>query len=428
MDNTGKARILLLTSPSPQAHESPFSVVEKLMPLGIGYLIAVLKRNGHHVDFVDLYIKDQAIPDIRKYDFVGISVNTICFRGTLRIIHHCVSERNKGWKGKIIVGGPHTSVALETIPEEVDYIVQGEGERAIIQIVEENTSERIIASERIKDLDVLPRPAYDYFTNLPYDLKASLIPKATKVFSASSSRGCPFQCSFCSAKNIWKCRYTYFSADRVVDDIEYLIKEYGVDGIYFREDNFSVNKKRLVNICEQIIRKELPVQWATETRVDTIDKELLQLMHRAGCRGLYFGIEAATQSLLDQYQKQTTVQQIENALRWTSEIGIKSYSSFIIDTPQETIEDRKAVLSLIDRFKINYFALNHFTGIPGSELYDQVIREKSYTFIDEVGLAHMPVKRFPKTTFRMELRRIGRIARNPGKSMRKVIILLKSRL
>lgn len=399
-----RQRVLLVTSPAPPRGLSPFYTGEKLMPLGLGYLIATLERAGHEVSFVDLFLRDAPLPAPDRFDWVGVSANTVCFRGTRRIINECLAARQRGWRGKIVVGGPHTSVAPETIPAEVDHIVQGEGEHALLDLVEGTQSVAKICGERLRDLDDLPRPAYERFASQPYHFTTELL-DARRVFSLSSSRGCPYACSFCSAKNIWTRRYTCFSPERIVDDMKFLKREHGVDGVYFREDNFTVNKRRVAEMCELMLHEELGLQWATESRVDTVDRELLGLMQRAGCRGLYLGIEAATQARLDDYLKGITLEQIERFVGWTRELRMRVYASFLIDTPQETLEDRMALWRFAERYGHVRCSANHFTGLPGSELYDQVIREHAYAQIDDVGLALMPRKPFPKTTPRLWLRR-----------------------
>jgi O-antigen biosynthesis protein len=400
--------VLLVSSPAPPPGLSPFYTGEKLMPLGLGYLIAALERAGHDVEFQDLFLRDAPLPLPDRFDAVAISANTVCFRGTRRVINECVAARRRGWKGKIIVGGPHTSVAAETVPAEVDHLVQGEGELALLGVLEGKVPDRLVCGERIRELDSLPRPAYERFARLPYHVTTELL-RGRRVFSLSSSRGCPFACSFCSAKNIWARRYTWFSAERIVDDMKYLQRTHDVDGVYFREDNFTVNKKRITELCELMLREKLDLEWATESRVDTVDRELLGLMHRAGCRGLYLGLEAATQARLDDYAKGITLEQIERFLGWTLELDLRVYASFLIDTPQETLEDRRALWRFAERWKHVRCSANHFTGLPGSELYDQVIRDRAYTLIDDVGLAHLPHKPFPTTTPRLWLRKkLGR--------------------
>ena len=204
--------------------------------------------------------------------------------------------RKRGWKGKVVVGGPHAAVAPETIPDVADYIVQGEGEEAILEILNNSPTERIIRKPRIENLDALPLPAYDLFAEGGYDTTTDMIPESKNVFSYSTSRGCPFACSFCSAKNIWGRKYTCKSPERVVEDLGILKNKYDCDSVYFREDNLTIRRDRVLRICDIMRSKGLNLLWAAESRVDTLDRDLLEEMYAAGCRGLYFGVEAGSDS------------------------------------------------------------------------------------------------------------------------------------
>ncbi|MCK4887704.1 MAG: cobalamin-dependent protein, partial [Planctomycetes bacterium] len=256
----GKKRVLLTTSAAPQ--QSPFSTAEKRMPIGVGYLISVLRDASHEVFFIDNYLEPSNFLETgflveNQIDFIGIYVNTICFRDTLRMLKKIDAIRKNGcWDGKIIVGGPHTTVAPETIPDFVDFVVQGEGEKAIIDIVEGRVSERVIRYPQIIYLDELPRPAWDVFAKMPYKWDMEWF-EESPVFNMNTSRSCPFNCTFCSVRSIWGEKYTYFSAERVVDDVEYVVENFGAKGIYFREDNFTLNRKRLEEFCDLVLERNI---------------------------------------------------------------------------------------------------------------------------------------------------------------------------
>ncbi len=384
-------RILLTTSAAPVF--SPFSTKEKRFPLGIGFLISVLKEKGHRVYFLDNYLAPTHFYETdfvikNRIEAVGIYSSTICFDDTLRMIKALHKLRKLGkWNGLIIVGGPHTSVSVESIPDEVDFIVQGEGERALLEIIEGRVKERIVRAERIKDLDELPLPAWDYFVKLPYDYSVEWF-KETPVFTMNTSRGCPFGCRFCSVGSIWGKKYTYMSAERIVDDIKYLIKKYGVKGIYFREDNFTLNKERIKNFCEILLNKNIKIKWICETRVDTLDKELLELMYKAGCRGLYLGVESGSQRVLNFLKKGITIHKTREVISLCKQIGIPTAASFIVGIPTETSEEIKETLKFARKLKTDIKWVNVFVGIPDSELYKYVIQNKLYEYKDKKGFVY----------------------------------------
>ena len=385
-------KILLTTSAAPK--KCPFSTEEKRPPLGLGFLISVLRNSGHEVFFIDNYLKpsnflENGFLTKNSIDFVGIYANTICYRDTLRMFQKIQNLRSTGtWPGKIIVGGPHTTVAPETIPEFVDYIVQGEGEKAVIDIVNGDVDNRIIREKRIENLDSLPMPAWDYFVSQPYSWSTSLL-KAKPVFPLNTSRGCPFSCTFCSVGSIWGKKYNAMSAGRIVDDIEYLIKKYGAKGIYFREDNFTLNRKRVVEFCELLLQKKLKIEWICETRVNTLSWDLISLMYRAGCRGYYLGIESGSQRILDFLSKGITIEQSEQVLEWCNKIGMNTYASFMVGIPGETKQERMQTVYFSEKIRPTTKGMAIFVGIPKSELYDYVLENKLYEYIDDVGLVYL---------------------------------------
>jgi len=387
-----RRRILLATSAAPA--QSPFSTKEKRPPLGIGFLISVLRNAGHRVYFIDNYLQPSNFPETdylveKNIDYVGIYANTICFRDTLRMLYKLEHLRNTGqWSGKIIVGGPHTTVAPHTIPDFVDYVVQGEGEHAIVDIVDGKVTDRIVRYPRIENLDGLPMPAWDYFVDLPYNWSVDFF-EDKPVFTMNTSRGCPFQCTFCSVGSIWGKKYTYFSAERIISDIEYLIEHYGARGIYFREDNFTLNQARLRKFCNLLIERAIMIPWVCESRVSNLSRDLVELMSRAGVKGFYFGVESGSQRILDFLRKDITVEQIKNAFKWCHEFNIKTAASVIVGVPDETGLDLQQTHELLRKIVPTVTWFNVFVGIPDSELYCLALNNRLYQYIDDRGLVYL---------------------------------------
>ncbi len=385
--------ILLATSAAPS--QTPFSTTEKRPPLGLGFLISVLRQAGHRVFFIDNYLRPSNFLDtdyLWRHDIevVGIHANTICFRDTRRMLWRLEYLRQTGrWRGKIIVGGPHAAVAPETIPAFVDHVVQGEGERVLLEIVEGRETRRLVRAPRLDNLDELPRPAWDYFVHQPYTWTGEWFPGAP-VFTLNTSRGCPYGCTFCSVGSIWGRKYTCFSAERIVADVEYLVKTYGAQGIYFREDNFTVHRERTETFCRLLLNKGLKLTWACETRVDALDRELLGLMQRAGLAGLYFGVESGSPAVLERLHKGITVEQIRAAFSWCRELGLRTAASVIVGTPGETPRDLELTEALLAEIQPTVIWHNVFVGIPTSRLYRQVLEDREYEFIDDRGLVYLP--------------------------------------
>jgi len=386
--------ILFTTSAAPA--KSPFFTNEKSPPLGLGFLISLVRSAGHKIFFIDNYLEPSNFIETgylqkNNIDVVGIYANTICFRDTLRMLSEIETLRKKGlWSGKVIVGGPHTSVALDSIPEYVDHIVQGEGENAIIDIINGKEKRRLVLKERIMDLDPLPFQPWDIFSRLPYDFSCFWM-DVKPVFTMNTSRGCPFHCTFCSVDSIWGDRRTLFSADRIISEVEYLIKTYGAKGIYFREDNFTLNIRRTEAFCEKMIQRNFKIPWACETRVDTLcDEEIVQLMHRAGCEAVYLGVESCSQRILNLLNKKITVEQVERALHLCKKYQIRTYCSLLAGVPGETYEDSLLTQKWMKQMKPYRYVFNVFVGIPSSPLYRWILENKQYEYIDDLGLVYLP--------------------------------------
>jgi len=380
--------ILFLTSAAPK--HAGFSTSEKRPPLGLGFLMSILDNRKHKIFFSDEYLKTSNILcsnflEKNNIDFVGIYSNTICYSSTLNMLNILEKKRDKGlWTGKIIIGGPHTSVGYDDIPDYVDYIVIGEGEKTIIDIIENGVKSRIIKGEKVKDLDSIPFTSWNQFIFRPYLWTHHGLKNTYPIYTMNTSRGCPFDCQFCSVKSIWGKTYRYMSAERIIEEIKHLIKFYGAQGIYFREDHFTLNRKRTIEFCELLLRENISIKWLCETRVESLDDyELQKLMYKAGCRFFYIGVESGSQRMLDFYQKGETVEQFIKAFDIAKKAGIKSYASFIVGFPSETPEDIKLTETLIKRLSPDFVGRNIFVGIPGSELYNYILNNNLYDYIDQ---------------------------------------------
>ncbi len=390
-------KILLTNPPRPKITESPLALPAPLLPLGLGFLGAVLEQNGHQVVIVDNYLwgsdwisrhrQDKRFKKILKNfspDFVGISTHTVAFQQALELI----SLVKQCSQAKIICGGPHASEIPESFPGTVDFIVQGEGEFAILDIVEGRATNRIIKTQRIDDLDKLPMPAWHLFEHKKYDLREAMYLSNPPVINLNTSRGCPFGCKFCSVPAVWGSEYRMFSAERIVSEIEYLISKYKIKGVYFREDNFTVNKKRTIALCSLLIKKNIKIEWACETRVDTVDEGLMQMMKDSGCKGFYLGIESGSQRVLDNMNKRIRVEQIIDFFAKCKKLKLKTYASLCFGTPGEKEEDRELTEKLLKEIKPDHFSRAVYVGIPKSEFYDYLLETKQYYHIDKNGVLY----------------------------------------
>lgn len=355
------------------------------------------REAGHDVEFIDNYLERSNF-ELDGYliknniDIVGIYSNTICFQDTLRMLRGIQHLRDEGiWDGEIAVGGPHTSVRPDTIPDYVDYVVLGEGEMAWLDILGGNAVTGTLKYPRLKDLDVLPFQPWDLFVEKPYDWTCSWMDGGTPVFTMNTSRGCPFNCGFCSVGSIWGSRYTAMSARRVVDEIEFLVENHGAKGIYFREDNFTLNRKRTNEFCKLMEERGLQdIQWACETRVDNMTMGMVRRMAKAGCRAFYLGVESGSDKMLKAVNKNINVSQIRDMIVWGKMFGINSYASLITGVPGETIDDFLETEKLMMDLDPHEWGYNVFVGIPYSDLYHEAVTNGHVEHTDDNGLIYPP--------------------------------------
>ena len=363
------------------------------MPNGLCYLAASTRKAGYKTEIIDAHamnLPNNKLADLiinKNPKYVGISANTINIYSAADLAKKI---KNLNSKIKIIVGGPHiTPVPVETMKRfpEIDIGVIGEGEITIVDLL--NTIEKendlkdvrgivyrkgkeIVITEKrefIKNLDRLPPPAFDL---LP-DFKKYYKPPAWSLHGKMSallitSRGCPAQCTFCDRAvfgNICRAH----SAKYVMRIIRELYYKYGVRHLRLNEDNLLLFKNRLKEICKTIIKERLEISWSCFARVDYVNLEILQLMKRAGCWQISYGIESGEQKILDVEKKNLTLDQIERAVKLTKKVGIRVVGFNMIGHPLETIKSMKKTIDFNKRLKVDDFKAEFLTPFPGTELY-----------------------------------------------------------
>lgn len=338
-----------------------FGIEEVRFPLGLGFLASMLKKRDHQVELVDRFADPGAwVDNVNDYDFVGVYASTPFFDDCLEVLR-LLDESS--YSGPIAFGGPHTTAYPNTIPPRVDYVVQGEAEYTICDLVEGRyASGSLIRTSRIDDLDLLPRPDFDMFLNKRRGYRFDFeFCDRTPIFNLNTSRSCPYACSFCGVRDVWGRLWRAQSAERILDDILYLKRRYDIAGVYFREDLFTGDKRRVHELSELLIKHDVNIVWACETRVDTgADRELVALMARSGCKGFYIGAESGSQRMLDHYVKGIRAEDIYRTCANAKEFGIAVYMSLIVAHPEETTRDKLDTLRLVRTTKPKMYGLSPF--------------------------------------------------------------------
>lgn len=391
---------------------------EPYFPLGIGYIGAALEKAGHDAkiwnadnsvsimvgvmpDEVTMLSErrqkfeqyQQAINDdnhpiwkeardiLREYDpdVVGLSVLTPEVGSAYKLSKIAKETR----KDRIVVWGGHHASFL---PDEilgyggVDVVVRGEGEETIVDLFnalhaggdgldkvrgisyrQNGQSRHNPDREMIHNLDALPFPAHHL----------SLFPEAYRKMERigiMSNRGCPFRCGYCSSPAFTRRSVRYRSYENVLAEIRHVTSYYNKNVVSFLDDNFTINKKKVIELCEHLISADLKVSWDTMTRADILTEDVVQLLKKAGCVGISIGIESGSERMLKIIDKGVDLEKVQSAFELLYKYDIPSGANFIIGFPEEKKEDIEKTFSLMQRIKTVNINFNIFEPIPGSQL------------------------------------------------------------
>ena len=346
-------------------------------PLGLGYLSSYLQSKGYTTEIIDGLNRVLSNEDIVKKcsgaDVVGISCMSAYFSEVIDLTRKL---KNRGFK--VVIGGPHaTALPEETLKEtNADYIIIGEGEVSFSEILDNRgTSKNLIKSKLIENLDTLPMP--DWQKMDPRNYKKAPHGGLIKKFPVApviTTRGCPFDCTFCASPLLWERKIRFRSPENVVDEIEYLIKDFGVREIHFEDDNLTLKKEHIESICKLILKKRIKIAWATPNgvRADTLDIDMLKLMKESGCYYLVFGIESANQSILDRVKKKESLSTIERVVKQANSLGFLTQGFFIFGLPGETEQTMLNTIEFAKKIPLSRAQFLILDIFPGSELWDEL--------------------------------------------------------
>ncbi|WP_456469206.1 B12-binding domain-containing radical SAM protein [Archaeoglobus sp.] len=357
-------------------------------PLGLGYLAAVLRKEGFKVRIIDDMVEnlsfDALLKRLKKSIMVGITSTTPTFNSALRYARRIKEALPDIF---VILGGVHVTFRpLDAVKNSfVDAVCIGEGEETVVEVAERvevgktledvkgvvyRSGNEIVDNgprEFIKDLDSLPFPAYDL---MPLE-RYSLFGEHLEQFPVITSRGCPFACRYCSSSLFMGHRFRARSAENVVDEIEWLVGDFNAKHIAFSDDTFTLSRRRVEAICNEIKRRGIDIEWSCSSRVDTINEDMLKKMKEAGCSAIYYGVESASEKILNFYRKRIDFENVKRAVELTKKYDIMVICSFIIGAPMEKKEDMKATLKFALKLNPDYAQFSILTPYPGTEIYEE---------------------------------------------------------
>jgi radical SAM superfamily enzyme YgiQ (UPF0313 family) len=357
--------------------------------LSLGYLSAVLRKQGHEVaqynpdsgiefatqkelfDATDRFAKDIVKPHHAIYqecykviedyapDIVGMTVLSGNVIQTEILAKYC---HDAGIR--VIVGGPMVTLALDKMMEYpfYDQLIPGEAEEVMFRALR-NSKSRVVVGIPTNNLDSVPYPDRDNYIgpNAGCTQRSGLI----------SMRGCPFHCRYC-AHWILGGAVRYRSTQNIMGEIEILHDRYNQTFLRFFDDTFVLNRARVVELCSAIIKREWNLEFLAETRVQGLDESILSIMYHAGLRKLKLGIESGSQAMLDKYKQGTKLETIREIIPLIKKTGIEVHANWLYGFPDETNEDLQATINLIHELDCDWNTISSLAPYPGTELFEEL--------------------------------------------------------
>ncbi|HSR36875.1 MAG TPA: radical SAM protein [Desulfurivibrionaceae bacterium] len=363
-------------------------------PLGIMSIAAYLEQRGIGVEIIDCHAtplpQDQLVAEIirRAPDVVGFSCTTSSF-----LEGYAIAERLKERAPQILTvcGGAHACSAgaslLDAFPA-LDHLVIGEGEQTFFELVTAGDRDRatipgvasridgkgILSAERelIPDLDSLPFPAYHLLPEFPkrYFLPLFSYPKAPNT-SIISSRGCPYQCSYCD-RSVFNRGFRFNSPEYIVEHLALLNRDYGIRHVFFYDDLFTTDRKRVAEFCELKEKRGLNIGYNCIARLEHVDRELLQLLKRSGCWQVNFGIESGDPEVIKKHRKYYGLDEVQTKLQMAKSAGLRVKGLFMVGLPGETPESIRRTIDYALALPLDEINVTMFTPFPGAPIYADI--------------------------------------------------------
>lgn len=367
-----------------------------MIPLGLAYIASYIRENSFNPICIDLEVqkldskKLVKLIEQRNINYVGITSTTPIVQNAIKIARIIKKNTN----AIIILGGVHASAEpVETAKLGCfDIIVRGEGEETILDILQGKPLNKIKGityrkgnhvyinkiRKPLENLDKIPFPAIDLFPYKQYKpsfhrlLDPSL--KNHPYFAIVSSRGCPFGCNFCSSNIVHGKNTRFRSINNIIEEIKFLIEEFKIKNLMFYDDTFTLNKKRTIDFCKKLNSECIELIWGCNTRVDTINSELLYWMKKAGCKRVYIGAESGSNKILSLMNKHLTTEIINKGIEKIKKFDIEISASYIIGAPGETRETIKQTAKFAIKNNTEFAHFYIFTPDPGSRFYNMLKR------------------------------------------------------
>ncbi len=393
----------IFVNPSTRDSKGATSLALTMPPIGLAYLAAAIESRGHSVQIIDANREGISSGDIgdyvsRKPDVIGITANIL----TIKVAVLYAEALKRAYpQAQILLGGPQVSVIGQALLEKypvVDALVLGEGEATIAELADRIGKQDIYAGvpgvifrngsrivnngmrPLIEDIDLIPRPAYHLLPHLSSYRTRS---RANPVGYVFTSRGCPAACTFCYRNfgTKWRAR----SPENIIEEIAFLREEYGIRQLDILDDNFSFDADRARRILEMIIAKrwDLKINLQIGVRINSLNRDLLNTMKRAGVFKFGFGIESGDEAMLKRIKKGLDLDRAIEIVQMARSLGMVTHGYFIIGFPGDSAETMKRTIDFAKRLDPHYASFSICTPLPGTEMYNDIAHHG--VFLEDVS-------------------------------------------
>ena len=363
-----------------------------MVPISLPSIAAVLLKNGFAVRIIDCIADDISLEELenilaRENPFLAIvNVATMTFDTDKKTAELC---------RKLKIPCAAVGMHVTTIPDDAmkssdfDFPIRGEPELISLNLAKAlynkkdlkevkgisfKKNEKIMHNpdeKLIENLDDLPFPARDLLNNEKYIEPLTQEPYTLVI----TGRGCPFNCIFCTANRYYGKRQRIRSPKNIVDEIEEVVKRYGITHIGMWNDTFTFNKKQIIGLAKEILMRKIKIEWFCNSRVDTIDEEMISYMAKSGCTAITFGVESLDENILKNIKKGINIRQVENAVKLCRKYKIRSQLHIIFGLPGETKETLKKTIKETIRINPDYAQFYCAVPFPGTEFREYVLKK-----------------------------------------------------
>jgi len=367
--------------------------------LGLAYLASYARQFHDDLEFRVLDTRVASSKETKmffknEFDLIGITVFSPVYFEVKNLFNKIRKEHPET---PVCLGGPYVTTMREEIFEETpaDFAVYGEGEITFSELISHLKGERKLESikglmfrngngkpvvnpsrEKIKDLNELPLPAYDIFPMGRYPLHRMV-----------TSRGCPYGCAWCNSSSIWDQTYRTTDPEKMVEEIEFLIRNYGKKIFVFGDNSFNIDLTRVERFCDLLLEKKIDILWSVSLRADIMTPEAARKMRKAGCYNVSIGIESANDDILGKIGKGTTIEKISEGIKILQDAGIEIMSQYVMGSPGETLETIKESIEFAKKVRCDYTNFYAILPYKGTAQWDYV-KNNGKLLVDKIHDFH----------------------------------------